>query len=90
MMRDYAAVGLAIAWHPLVSQSFAVLFNLNDSSSLLQTSVTYDPGDRQRMQLGLVKPLGRAGDEFGGVPLGGAAMTSGAGARLFLRWQYYL
>ncbi|HJN51594.1 MAG: hypothetical protein QGI68_14650 [Pseudomonadales bacterium] len=89
VMRDYTAVGVAIPWHPLVNQSLAFLSNLHDSSSFLQTSVTYDPGDRQRLQLGLVKPLGRAGDEFGGVPLNGAAFTTGAGARLFFRWQYY-
>jgi len=89
MMRDYGAVGVAVPWHPLVNHSVAVLLNLNDSSSLLQTSVTYDPGDQQRLQLGFVKPLGRAGDEFGGIPLNGPAVTSGAGARLFFRWQYY-
>lgn len=94
MMQDYAAVGVAVPWHPLVNHSLVLLLNLNDSSSLLQTSVTYDPGDRQRLQLGLIKPLGRAGDEFGGIPLGGTplngtAITSGAGARLFFRWQYY-
>jgi hypothetical protein len=94
IMRDYGAVGFAIPWHPLVNQSLAVLSNLHDSSSLLQTSVSYEPGDSQRLQLGVVKPLGRAGDEFGGIPLGGTPLpgsdlTSGGGTRLFFRWQYY-
>lgn len=89
VMRDYAAVGVAIPWHPLVSHSLTLLFNLHDSSSLVQTSVSYEPGDHQRLQLGLIKPLGRAGDEFGGIPLLGANLTSGGGARVFFRWLYY-
>lgn len=89
ILRDYGAVGLAVPWHPLVNQSLTLLLNLNDSSSLVQTSVVYDPGDHLRLQVGLVKPLGRAGDEFGGVPLIGTAATSGGGMRLFMRWLYY-
>jgi|TARA_B100000315_G_scaffold260445_1_gene321958 hypothetical protein len=89
VMRDYAAVGAAVPWHPLVNQSLAFLFNLHDASSLVQTSLVYDPSDHQRLQFGLVKSLGRAGDEFGGIPLAGDAVTTGAGTRLFFRWQYY-
>lgn len=89
IMRDYGAVGLAVPWHPLVNQSLTLLFNLHDSSSLIQTSVTYDPGDHQRIQLGIVEPLGRAGDEFGGLPLLGSDVTAGGGTRVFVRWVYY-
>jgi hypothetical protein len=89
MMRDYGAIGVAVPWHPLVNQSLTLLLNLHDSSSLVQTSVSYEPGDHQRLQLGLVLPLGRAGDEYGGVPLLGKEHTSGGGSRLFFRWLYY-
>jgi hypothetical protein len=89
MMRDYAAVGIAVPWHPLVNQSLTLLLNLHDASSLVQTSVSYEPGDHQRLQLGLIKPLGRAGDEFGGIPVLGGSLTSGGGARVFFRWLYY-
>jgi hypothetical protein len=89
VMRDYGALGVSVPWHPLVNQSLTLLVNLNDSSSLVQTSVSYEPGDHQRLQMGLVLPLGRAGDEFGGIPVIGSAVTSGGGARLFFRWLYY-
>jgi hypothetical protein len=89
VMRDYAAVGVAVPWHPLVNQSLTLLLNLHDSSSLVQTSASYEPGDHQRLQLGLVKPLGRAGDEFGGLPVLGSDLTLGGGASVFFRWLYY-
>jgi hypothetical protein len=89
IMRNYAAVGLAVPWHPLLNQSLTLLLNIDDSSSLLQTSVTYDRSDHQRIQLGIVAPLGRAGDEFGGVPLLGTEVTAGGGTRVFLRWVRY-
>jgi hypothetical protein len=57
---------------------------------LLQTQVSHEPDDHQRVELGLVQPLGRAGDEFGGIPVMGDALTVGGGTRLYLRWAYYL
>ena len=89
LMRDYAAVGANLIWHPLWSQSVALIGNLRDGSALLQTSVTYEPGERQRVQLGWLEPLGGAGEEFGGVPLAGDAITRGGASTLFARWVYY-
>jgi hypothetical protein len=89
VMRDYTAVGLSVPWHPLVSQSFVLLSNLSDGSSLVQTSVSFEQGDASRWQFGFVKPLGRAGDEYGGVPLAGSGLTAGGGTRAFARWVYY-
>ena len=87
-MRDYLALGGNLEWHPLVNQSLTLIGNLGDGSLLLQTSVTHERGDRQRLQLGLVVPLGGRGKEFGGVPAGLDA-TSGGARTLFLRWVYY-
>ena len=89
LMRDYLAVGVNITWHPLLSQSLTVITNLHDASSLFQTSLSYSPSDSQSLQIGWVEPLGRAGDEFGGVPVAGDALTTGGGSRFFLRWVYY-
>ena len=94
LMKDYTAVGGNIQWHALLTQSMTVLTNLHDGSSLLQTSFVYDPGDRQRVEVGLTLPMGRAGDEYGGVPVGvspeGNVLTSGGGARGYVRWVFYL
>jgi hypothetical protein len=93
LMRDYLAAGITHEWHPLWNQNLALIGNLHDGSALLQTQVTYEPGDHQRLQAGVVIPLGGAGDEFGGVPLAtdvdGGQITTGGGARGYLRWVYY-
>lgn len=89
VMRDYLAVGATLQWHPLWTQSLVVIGNLHDGSSLLQTSLSYEPGDHQRMQFGWVEPLGSAGDEFGGLPLLGDAITTGGASTVFVRWLYY-
>jgi hypothetical protein len=41
------------------------------------------------LEFGWVEPLGRAGDEFGGIPVAGDALTVGGGSQLFARWVYY-
>ena len=89
LMRDYAAVGANVIWHPLWSQSVVLIGNLQDGSALLQTSVTYEPGDHQRVQLGWLEMLGGAGKEYGGVPLAGDVITRGGASTLFARWVYY-
>jgi len=89
LMRDYIAGGGTIQWHPLWTQSLTVIANLHDSSSLLQTQMTYEPGDHSRFEFGVVLPFGRAGDEFGGIPLAGDGITTGGASQGYLRWVYY-
>lgn len=89
LMQHYLAVGASVQWHPLVSQSTTFINNLQDQSTLLQVGVSFDPGDHQSVQLGWVQALGRAGDEFGGVPLQGKQVTTGGGSRFYLRWVYF-
>ena len=89
LMRNYAAVGGNLEWRPLWIQSFALIGNLQDGSALLQTSLTYEPGEHQRIQVGWLESLGGAGKEFGGVPLAGDAVTRGGASTLFARWVYY-
>ena len=88
-MKDYFALGANIQWHPLWTQSLAFIANLHDGSTLIQTTVNYEQGDHQRLQFGVVLPFGRAGDEFGGVPLLGEQITAGGATRGYLRWVYY-
>lgn len=89
LMRDYVAAGANVIWHPLWSQSVALIGNLQDGSAQLLTSVTYEPGEHQRLQLGWLEPLAGAGKEFGGVPLAGDTITRGGASTLFARWVYY-
>ena len=89
LMRDYIAIGGSIEWHPLIRQTLTIISNLHDGSSLLQMEVGFDPNDHQALQFGWIEPLGRAGDEFGGVPIVGDALTSGGASRVYLRWAYF-
>ncbi|MEQ8486286.1 MAG: hypothetical protein RIB46_18145 [Pseudomonadales bacterium] len=89
LMRDYVAGGGSLEWHPLWTQSLTLIGNLDDGSLLLQTQLSHEPDDHQRLELGLLAPLGRAGDEFGGVPVATDAVTTGGGARVYLRWAWY-
>ena len=88
VMRDYLAVGANYQWHPLWSQSLVWIGNLNDGSSLIQTSLTYDPSDSSRVQAGLVAALGASGEEFGGRPVSDD-VTVGGGTRAFVRFLYF-
>ena len=94
LMRDYLAAGGSVEWHPLWNHSVTIIANLHDASTLLQTQVTFEPGDHQRLEFGAVVPLGNKGDEFGGVPVFteplGDVLTTGGGVRGFVRWVYYL
>jgi hypothetical protein len=89
LMRNYLAVGGSVEWHALWTQSLTLIANLDDTSSLLQTQITYIPGDHQTLDVGVALPLGSAGDEFGGVPVATDAVTVGGGTQLYLRWVYY-
>ena len=90
LMKHYTAVGGNVLWHPLFDTSLTVITNLQDASSLLSLSASYIPSDNQSLQVGWIHPFGRAGDEYGGVPVLGKEYTTGGASRVFLRWLYYL
>ena len=89
LMRDYLALGGTLQWHPLWTQSLTLIANLHDSSSLLQSNLSYVPGDNATIEAGVTWPIGDAGDEFGGVPLVGDELTAGGAVQGYLRWVYY-
>ena len=88
MMRDYVALGASYQWHALWTQSLTLIGNLNDGSTLLQTSISYEPSDFTRMQAGVTATIGDAGEEFGGVPVA-SGLTTGGGTRAFFRFVYF-
>ncbi len=88
LMRDYLAVGATYQWSALWTQSLVTIVNLDDRSSLVQTSLNYEPSDFTRMQLGITTVLGDEGEEFGGVPVVDG-VTSGGGTQAFLQFVYF-
>lgn len=93
LMKHYFSVGINYQWHPLVNQSVIGIVNLHDSSSLWQTSISFDPSDNQRIDFGLTLTTGGRGDEYGALDLPSLDVenvrTTGGGDRIFLRWVYY-
>ena len=88
LMRDYLAVGATYQWSALWTQSLTTIVNLDDRSSLVQTSLVYEPSDFTRMLLGITTVLGDEGEEFGGVPVV-EGVTSGGGTQAFLQFVYF-
>ena len=88
LMRNYLALGASFRWTYLLNQSVAVIANLRDGSWVAQASLTYEASDASRLQAGFAKPVGGAGEEFGGIPAG-EGRTTGGGAQGFLRFVYY-
>lgn len=88
LMRDYLAAGVQFRWHALVSQSFSLIVNLHDTSSLAQMSLAYDPGDASELQAGVIALVGGRGDEFGRLPAEDG-LTVGGGLRAYVRFAYY-
>jgi hypothetical protein len=89
LMRDYLALGSRLELNARWSQALTLFGNLQDGSTLVQAQLDFDRGDHQRMQFGLAHPLGRRGDEFGGVPVMGTDSTLGGGTRVYVRFAHY-
>ncbi len=87
-MKDYLAAGGSYQWHPLITQSTTLLWNLHDNSSLLQSNLSFEPSDQQRLEAGLTLTVGERGEEYGRIDLA-EGLTSGGGGRFFLRWLYF-
>jgi hypothetical protein len=93
LMRDYLVLGGSISWHPLVTQTLVVVNNLQDASSFLQSTLSFDLGSTQQLDVGLLVQTGAKGDEFGGRPVAmdteGKLLSVGSGDRIYLRWTWY-
>lgn len=89
LMRDYLTTGGSIQWHPLWTQSVTLIGNLQDGSALLQSTLSYVPSDQAMLEGGFTWSLGRAGEEYGGIPLQGDDATTGGAFQAYLRWVYY-
>jgi hypothetical protein len=89
LQRDYVAMGGRLELDARWTQSLTVMSNLLDHSALVQAQLDFDRGDHQQLQFGLVHPLGQRGDEFGGIPVAGPAVTAGGGTRVYVRAAHY-
>lgn len=63
--RDSLAIGGTVNWHPLWNQSLAVIANLNDSSKLLQTHISYSLANSISVVSGIRIPFADTHTEYG-------------------------
>ena len=63
--RQYVASGLALTWHPLISQNVTWIRNMNDKSEFVQTSIRYDRSDSVSMYGGFSVRSGDRDTEYG-------------------------
>jgi len=67
--RDYLAGGLTLEVNPLLDVSPTLIADLNDGSLFFLVAATYSLSDNLSLVAGAQAPIGRAGSEFGGLPL---------------------
>ena len=63
--QDSLALGGLVNWHPLWSQSFTYIANLNDASRMCQSYVSYTLTDSLSFHAGVQVPSGKTNTEYG-------------------------
>ena len=84
--RDYLASGLTLQVNPLVTLSPTLIVDLDDGSLFLLVAGTWSLGDNLILIAGAQAPIGRAGSEYGGLPLtAGSAVLLAPPGRVYLQ-----
>ena len=87
---DYLASGMTVEINPLFSLSPTLIAGLDDGSLFFLAAGTWSLSDNLTMIAGAQVPLGRAGSEFGGLPLtAGGAVLLAAPSRIYLQLRRY-
>jgi hypothetical protein len=88
--RDYLAEGLSVEVNPLFTLAPTFIADLDDGSLFLLATGTWSLSDNLILIAGVQAPIGRAGTEFGGLPLvpGGTVLLA-APARIYLQIRQY-
>ena len=86
--KSLLAFGANVSWHPLWNQTFTVLTNTNDKSSLLQTYLSFAPTDHANLNFGIRLPFGDTNEEFGEI-INNDELVVGSVAGIFAEFIYY-
>jgi hypothetical protein len=91
--KNYAAFGGKIEFSDRVNFINALIFNLDDYSSLIRPYVEIEPNDDSRLRFGVILPTGSQGSEYGGFnvndPTTQRAVEFSQGAQLFGQYALY-
>jgi hypothetical protein len=88
--RDYLAGGLTVEINPLLTLAPTLIADLDDGSLFLLATGTWSLGDNLTLIAGAQAPIGRAGTEFGGLPLtAGSAVLLAPPGRVYLQLRRY-
>lgn len=69
LSRWYGALGATVEWSPLWKQTGLLIASLQDGSVLAQSTLRFEPNDRQIIEFGVTWSGGDSGREFAGPPL---------------------
>jgi hypothetical protein len=87
---DYLAAGMTVEVNPLFNLSPTLIAGLDDRSFYFLAAGTWSLADNLTLIAGLQVPIGRAGTEFGGLPLTAAgAVLLAPPSRLYLQLRRY-
>ena len=94
LSRWYGAVGATLEWNARWKQTGLLIVSAQDGSTVLQSTLRYEPDDRAVVETGVTWGAGGTGDEFAGVPVARAppgvrVPTIGGGLRAHLRMSWY-
>ena len=65
--RNYSAIGLSFMPHPLWQSQVSHILNMNDHSGLLYWQNTLDSSENTRLNVTLLWPIGKEGQEYTGL-----------------------
>ena len=88
--QDYLAMGLTVAWTPLLTLSGGAILNLNDNSSMTTIEANWSLSDNSNLIVGAIIPTGDAGSEFGGIPVSpGNPIYARPENTVYIRYRQY-
>ena len=89
--RHYFALGGSLTLSPRTTLTTTAIVSLDDGAPLVQTAISFAPGDNQTIEFGIIEPTGSRGDEFGGVVLEPTTpVLTGTSRQLYLRLVWFL
>ncbi len=90
LSQDYFAIGLTVAWTPLLTLSGGAVFNLDDNSSMTTIEANWSLSDNANLIAGAILPTGAAGSEFGGIALTtGSPIYARPESSVYIRYRQY-
>jgi len=89
--RNYFALGGSVTLSARTTLTTTAIFSLDDGAPLLQSALSFAPGDNQTIEVGIIEATGGRGDEFGGIVLEPTTpVLTGTSRQIYARLVWFL